>query len=195
MLSLCVEDYFLKGLEISWWRMCRASAWSRYLPWWVLECRETGNHSPTCSRGWAAASVTPANTAHHRVNSGHERSAAPHWCKWQHCRAVSHRCCLSGVRGQSDRVIKLELVTAAGWTGRNCELAGCECAGAGVEWSLCPLLCSRLWKSRASVWDGEPQRPAPHRRTAGPAPGGPGLLLLPTSHQLISLKCILGSRQ
>ena len=24
MLSLCVEDYFLKGLEISWWRMCRA---------------------------------------------------------------------------------------------------------------------------------------------------------------------------
>ena len=77
MLSLCVEDYFLKGLEISWWRMCRASAWSRYLPWWVLECRETGNHSPTCSRGWAAASVTPANTRpHHRVNSGHERSAA-----------------------------------------------------------------------------------------------------------------------
>ena len=54
-----------------------ASAWSRYLPWSVLESRQTGNHSPTCSRGWAAAGLTPGYTqAHHPVNSGHERSAA-----------------------------------------------------------------------------------------------------------------------
>ena len=169
MLSLCVEDYFLKGLEISWWRMCRASAWSRYLPWWVLECRETGNHSPTCSRGWAAASVTPADTrAHHRVNSGHERSAAPHWCKWQHCRAVSHRCCLSGVRGQSDRVIKLELVTAAGWTGRNCELAGASVPG--LEWSGASVRCSAHDCENPEPVCETVSRSAPPRTAAPPGP-------------------------
>ena len=109
-----------------------------------------------------------------------------------YCRAVSHRCCVSGVRGPSDRVIK----RGHGSRLDTEKLRGGRVLVPVLEWCcLCPLLCSRLWKSRASVWDGEPQRPAPHRRTAGPAPGGPGLLLLPTSLQLISLKCILGSRQ
>ena len=177
MLSLCVEDYFLKGLEISWWRMCRAvPGRGIYLGGcWSVERQGTiHRHAPGAGRLLASLPPTHGRTIVSTVATRDQ--PRPHWCKWQHCRAVSHRCCLSGVRGQSDRVIKLELVTAAGWTGRNCELAGASVPGwSGVEPLSAALLTTvKIQSQCVRRWAAAPRPAPPHRRARtrrpGPAP-------------------------
>ena len=168
MLSLCVEDYFLKGLEISWWRMCRAvPGRGIYLGGcWSVERQGTiHRHAPGAGRLLASLPPTQRTIVSTVATRDQPR---PHWCKWQHCRAVSHRCCLSGVRGQSDRVIKLELVTAAGWTGRNCELAGASVPG--LEWSGASVRCSAHDCENPEPVCETVSRSAPPRTAAPPGP-------------------------